>query len=907
MMRACGMTRCAAKVSVFILILTMGSACALTLPKTTAAQSRTVVKSWYDSGLRLQKPSPLLPTLSKRISKGKPSLKAFPSWPVNALSGKRNIDVVLTAFNSIATAPTLTASEQGDGWQAWADGGFGAHRFIASKLSRKNYVSVLGCLLQLVEQCQKKYPKLYSVLKFIPKKNGLNPFLGQLRDGKTNAVSIEDLRPREIQRYKDDLQRTLEQCWVLMACYLVTPPGDRRDDLLWAAKVVVEKVKTDQRSAALELLCLGVFWPDAALQSLTSANSPKWPSFRHGFDSYITAQLADASPEDEAAARCGQPLERARMVYPFMETAYRAWLGFKPDMSRGNEESVPREEAIGSLIFRIAAAAPEDRLLNTLLYFVLNIVFHEMRRNVPVVKWDPQPYVMREEGVAKIGVRELAKLGHLFELLATESQSSSPETLLLRVKEVETTVTLLSSMRDSCSGYGAACPLVVGEYEALMTSPGLTLEKLEALEFDALSDLLGVDREFVEARSGAVRTSLAEWRAPELLFRYLNDNRDDERMSALIKRWLSATLGLSDETLRMIRRESPENVRHLVQIPQDVLLRWYSEECPGTSKCKTLFMLGEDANSCLRITSNDGNKYNKALLGYVLQSHVRALVVCDAAGRVLVRSLIRLLLRSDTLTPVIFCDPMFFTIGFSRALQKELTCQAKILASYMNVPVVHAGSVLPLMTVPAAGSVVDESEADADVNSKSREPISPFSCPDTGLLSNGCVEGGYARCVSDVGYNIAWVDLLEMDGIAPYTYSEELPYDDMLNQHTPGVQSRTSDSPVCVIAALPRSDSPSAAAYVAEREGATAWTMYAQEDSDDDECELPTEVTEQIEQGWHSIRAFDPNARTRDLCAPARIAADERRRAAALAAMERKELYADWELPDNFEPAPLDH
>ena len=68
-------------------------------------------------------------------------------------------------------------------------------------------------------------------------------------------------------------------------------------------------------------------------------------------------------------------------------------------------------------------------------------------------------------------------------------------------------------------------------------------------------------------------------------------------------------------------------------LPQDVLLRWFSDECPGTSKCRTLFMLGEDAGSCLRIISNEGNRYNCALMGYVLQSHVRALVVLDAVAR----------------------------------------------------------------------------------------------------------------------------------------------------------------------------------------------------------------------------------------------------------------------------------
>ena len=50
----------------------------------------------------------------------------------------------------------------------------------------------------------------------------------------------------------------------------------------------------------------------------------------------------------------------------------------------------------------------------------------------------------------------------------------------------------------------------------------------------------------------------------------------------------------------------------------------------------------------------------------------------------MVRSLIRLLLRSDTLTPVIFCDPMFFTLGYSRELQRELLVQARMLEEHMG-------------------------------------------------------------------------------------------------------------------------------------------------------------------------------------------------------------------------------
>jgi len=270
-----------------------------------------------------------------------------------------------------------------------------------------------------------------------------------------------------------------------------------------------------------------------------------------------------------------------------------------------------------------------------------------------------------------------------------------------------------------------------------------------------------------------------------------------------------------------------------------VLLRWYAQECPGSSKCKTLFMVGEDAGSCLRIISNEGNRYNRALLGYVLQSHVRALVVYDGVGRVMARSVIRLVLRSDTLTPVIFCDPMFFTLGYDRSLQLELLRQANELAVHMHIPVVHAGSVLPVLGGAdcAEAAQLAEGELAEGFRCRERSVEINFEC--------------YVRRVKALDYEIAWVDLLEIDGVAPYSYSEELPYDELLQQHVPGVQSRpisplylpyisptssyispvpgvqsrTPERPMLVVAALPRADSPSAERYVAERKGETAWTM----------------------------------------------------------------------------------
>ena len=45
-----------------------------------------------------------------------------------------------------------------------------------------------------------------------------------------------------------------------------------------------------------------------------------------------------------------------------------------------------------------------------------------------------------------------------------------------------------------------------------------------------------------------------------------------------------------------------------------------------------------------------------------------------------------------------------------------------------------------------------------------------------------------------MGHDVTWVDLVEWDGLAPYTYSEELAYDEMLDQHVSGVQERSAEN-----------------------------------------------------------------------------------------------------------------
>ena len=145
--------------------------------------------------------------------------------------------------------------------------------------------------------------------------------------------------------------------------------------------------------------------------------------------------------------------------------------------------------------------------------------------------------------------------------------------------------------------------------------------RLQSLQHEALAQLLGLDYDLVASRHAAIARAFGEWPSPELLFRYLDDNRDDEEMAPLVRRraarisapapaptltldraaaaastrwllppprWVRALFGLSDETPRQMRREAESNVRHLSLVPPEALLRWYSDACPGTSDAKVM-------------------------------------------------------------------------------------------------------------------------------------------------------------------------------------------------------------------------------------------------------------------------------------------------------------------------------
>ena len=158
------------------------------------------------------------------------------------------------------------------------------------------------------------------------------------------------------------------------------------------------------------------------------------------------------------------------------------------------------------------------QVLNSLLYWLLDLTYKEMLLGEEIKPWDPEPYILRRPGVearmveqvarmracagagacacacasacaclclcmcirltracARAMVEQVARMGHLIQLLclSEHTQSLRGDELLLQVKEVETTTTLLASIRSSCAD---SCPEVLAAYDEAMASTDLTLQ-----------------------------------------------------------------------------------------------------------------------------------------------------------------------------------------------------------------------------------------------------------------------------------------------------------------------------------------------------------------------------------------------------------------------------------------------
>ena len=187
------------------------------------------------------------------------------------------------------------------------------------------------------------------------------------------------------------------------------------------------------------------------------------------------------------------------------------------------------------------------------------------------------------------------------------------------------------------------------------------------------------------------------WRNPGLLFDYyrVHNTAFTRDVQAPYQRFLRALLGVSGENVDQLRYCDPCNRRHLERFPPEVTRPWVEgrtakgQVLPGYSDPQTLFMLGEDAQSCMMVKPRQRNT-NRGLLSTLLHGNVRVVGVKDASGKLRTRAIVKLLEDQDTQRPVLYMEsPIHLGRGGADAVV-ELYDQAAELGMALGLPVVYA-------------------------------------------------------------------------------------------------------------------------------------------------------------------------------------------------------------------------
>ena len=151
-------------------------------------------------------------------------------------------------------------------------------------------------------------------------------------------------------------------------------------------------------------------------------------------------------------------------------------------------------------------------------------------------------------------------------------------------------------------------------------------------------------------------------------------------------------LGLIQSQLKKL--ENSENLLHDVEgvikslkQPKDVSAKY---QIAFTDNYWDLFLCGTDVEgSCQRVdgTSN----LNKCLLGYVMDGKIRLVAIKDSTGKIVARSIIRLLIDKKTGSPVLFFEriyPQVLDTKFAEALKQK----ALELSRELGLPIYQTGT-----------------------------------------------------------------------------------------------------------------------------------------------------------------------------------------------------------------------
>jgi len=536
----------------------------------------------------------------------------------------------------------------------------------AAKLLR-DWAADGGPHAETVQACEsvlattrERAPDLYSVAKLSAKRNG------------------------RLAARADAADRCLAELGVLATTYAALA-GAEREAFLADVRPVAQTLSSSARLRAFVLLA-GVHTP---------GTKHLWRPAGHAAE--LAARRASRGglavrPQSERG------VSRAlRGAYPLLDETLHAWLA----------DTDPDAGSAGELLDRLANATPAGegvRLAQAIAAWAADALVETLEAKGPPESLRDAPdaarllaarhaaHVAGKTRARKRWREALARVGHgVWLLLLTARRHAGSEHLVPQVRGVLLACALLERSDDLRPQYRAALSRADTQPERLLELLGTALLPGRALSV----------AEVAEAVAG-----LLSWPNPELIFKYLAIHAEDDELAALAERWVAALLGVGNETVSALRCAAAPNARHFARLRASsaagarAVALWIAADAgevalPGTTDPATLFLLGEELGSCLRITRECAAQ-NRALLGLLAQGDARILRVTEqgrfgAGQRTAVRATAWLLGRAKDAAPVLFVDQPLFG-HFVEAERKEevldaLLAEAASLAEVLGVPV----------------------------------------------------------------------------------------------------------------------------------------------------------------------------------------------------------------------------
>ena len=229
---------------------------------------------------------------------------------------------------------------------------------------------------------------------------------------------------------------------------------------------------------------------------------------------------------------------------------------------------------------------------------------------------------------------------------------------------------------------------------------------------------------------------------------YLSRHKDDEQLRDLIEKFVKTMADGKKFREERYSTKLSEHLKEISDIDSDVYKKW----CGLQDKFKPIdgqnraFITDDPVDLLLTGTDVDGScqhiehgSKNRCLMGYVMDGKNKAIVIKNNEGRMIARSIVRLLIDEDTNSIVMTKERLYKANGVSEKINDELEDMCVEYAKWLGVP---------LVCEKEFEKMAQDMEVFNKYNSKeeykgtlvSKSSVAPYEYTDMGL---GDIEDGY--------------------------------------------------------------------------------------------------------------------------------------------------------------------